>query len=134
MPFLSTKDSHEEKSLYLRELFSRTYIKDILERPAAEVDFPVHQHMEPEGASLRLVAVGGQEVKGLGLVQKRVHFFCIWHDDSSLAFENAADIFTRRRTDCQEILGAERDAKKSTEAMQISGLRESDGREILRGT
>lgn len=32
MPFLSTKESNEEKSLYLRELFSRTYIKDILER------------------------------------------------------------------------------------------------------
>lgn len=32
MPFLSENDSHEEKSQYLRDLFSRTYIKDILER------------------------------------------------------------------------------------------------------
>ena len=32
MPFLSSKNTHEEKSLYLRELFTRTYLKDVLER------------------------------------------------------------------------------------------------------
>ena len=32
MPFLATKESHEEKSQYLRDLFSSTYIRDILER------------------------------------------------------------------------------------------------------
>lgn len=32
MPFLSSKYTHEEKSLYLRELFTKTYLKDILER------------------------------------------------------------------------------------------------------
>jgi len=32
MPLVWTMDSHEEKSRYLRDLFSRTYIKDVLER------------------------------------------------------------------------------------------------------
>ena len=32
MPLTLTMDSHEDKSRYLRELFERTYIKDILER------------------------------------------------------------------------------------------------------
>lgn len=32
MPFLSSKNTHKEKSLYLRELFTRTYLKDVLER------------------------------------------------------------------------------------------------------
>jgi len=32
MPLVWTLDSHEEKSRYLRDLFSRTYIKDVLER------------------------------------------------------------------------------------------------------
>ena len=32
MPYVWTMDSHEERSRYLRDLFSRTYIRDILER------------------------------------------------------------------------------------------------------
>ena len=32
MPLVTTMDSHERKSKYLRDLFERTYIKDILER------------------------------------------------------------------------------------------------------
>ena len=32
MPLVWTMDSHEERSWYLRDLFNRTYIKDILER------------------------------------------------------------------------------------------------------
>ena len=32
MPFLSTLDSHEEKGKYLKDLFERTYIKDVVER------------------------------------------------------------------------------------------------------
>lgn len=32
MPLVWTMDSHEERSRYLRDLFSRTYIKDVLER------------------------------------------------------------------------------------------------------
>ena len=32
MPLATTLDSHEEKSRYLRDLFERTYIKDVLER------------------------------------------------------------------------------------------------------
>lgn len=32
MPVVTTLKTHEEKSRYLRELFSRTYIKDVLER------------------------------------------------------------------------------------------------------
>lgn len=32
MPLVWTLESHEEKSRYLRDLFSRTYIKDVLER------------------------------------------------------------------------------------------------------
>ncbi len=32
MPFLSTLDSHEEKGGYLKDLFERTYIKDVVER------------------------------------------------------------------------------------------------------
>ena len=32
MPVVTTLDTHEEKSRYLRDLFSRTYLKDVLER------------------------------------------------------------------------------------------------------
>ena len=32
MPLVWTMDSHEERSRYLRDLFSRTYIRDVLER------------------------------------------------------------------------------------------------------
>ena len=32
MPFAWTMESHEEKSRYLRDLFSRTYVRDVLER------------------------------------------------------------------------------------------------------
>ena len=32
MPYVTTLKSHEEKSRYLRELFERTYLKDVLER------------------------------------------------------------------------------------------------------
>lgn len=32
MPFAASLESHEEKSRYLKELFDRTYIKDVLER------------------------------------------------------------------------------------------------------
>lgn len=32
MPVVATLDTHEEKSQYLRDLFSRTYMKDVLER------------------------------------------------------------------------------------------------------
>lgn len=32
MPVVTTPDTHEEKSRYLRDLFSRTYLKDVLER------------------------------------------------------------------------------------------------------
>lgn len=32
MPVVTTLDTHEEKSGYLRDLFSRTYLKDVLER------------------------------------------------------------------------------------------------------
>lgn len=32
MPLVWTMESHEEKSRYLRDLFSRTYVKDVLER------------------------------------------------------------------------------------------------------
>ncbi|MFA7660421.1 MAG: DUF4143 domain-containing protein, partial [Anaerovoracaceae bacterium] len=32
MPFVWAMESHEERSRYLRDLFSRTYIKDVLER------------------------------------------------------------------------------------------------------
>lgn len=32
MPVVTTLDTHEEKSRYLRDLFSRTYMKDVLER------------------------------------------------------------------------------------------------------
>lgn len=32
MPFVWTMESHEDRSRYLRDLFSRTYVKDVLER------------------------------------------------------------------------------------------------------
>lgn len=32
MPFVATLDSHEEKAKYLRDLFERTYIKDVIDR------------------------------------------------------------------------------------------------------
>ncbi len=32
MPFVWTMESHEERSRYLRDLFNRTYVKDVLER------------------------------------------------------------------------------------------------------
>lgn len=32
MPFVLSKDSHEEKSLYLKDLFRLTYIRDVIER------------------------------------------------------------------------------------------------------
>ena len=41
MPLVWTMDSHEEKSRYLRDLFSRTYIKDILERHQIKNDAEV---------------------------------------------------------------------------------------------
>ena len=41
MPLVWTMESHEEKSRYLRDLFSRTYIKDILERHQVNNDAEV---------------------------------------------------------------------------------------------
>lgn len=41
MPLVWTKESHEERSRYLRELFTRTYIKDVLERHQVKNDAEV---------------------------------------------------------------------------------------------
>ena len=41
MPLVWTMDSHEERSRYLRDLFSRTYIKDVLERHQVKNDAEV---------------------------------------------------------------------------------------------
>ncbi len=41
MPLVWMTESHEERSLYLRDLFSRTYIKDVLERHQIKNDVEV---------------------------------------------------------------------------------------------
>ena len=41
MPFVWTMETHEEKSRYLRDLFSRTYINDVLERHQVKNDAEV---------------------------------------------------------------------------------------------
>jgi len=41
MPLVWTMETHEEKSRYLRDLFSRTYIKDVLERHQVKNDAEV---------------------------------------------------------------------------------------------
>ncbi len=41
MPLVWAMDSHEERSLYLRDLFSRTYIRDVLERHQIKNDAEV---------------------------------------------------------------------------------------------
>ena len=41
MPFVWTLETHEEKSRYLRDLFSRTYIRDVLERHQIKNDAEV---------------------------------------------------------------------------------------------
>ena len=41
MPFVWSMETHEEKSRYLRDLFSRTYIKDVLERHQVKNDADV---------------------------------------------------------------------------------------------
>ena len=41
MPLVWTMESHEERSRYLRDLFSRTYIKDVLERHQIKNDAEV---------------------------------------------------------------------------------------------
>ena len=41
MPLVWTMESHEEKSRYLRDLFNRTYIKDVLERHQVNNDAEV---------------------------------------------------------------------------------------------
>ena len=38
MPFILTLSSHEEKSQYLRDLFTRTYLKDVIERHEIQND------------------------------------------------------------------------------------------------
>lgn len=41
MPFVTSLETHEEKSRYLRDLFARTYIKDVLERHEIKNDAAV---------------------------------------------------------------------------------------------
>ena len=41
MPVILTLDSHEEKSRYLQDLFTRTYLKDVMERHAIQNDAAV---------------------------------------------------------------------------------------------
>ncbi len=41
MPYVTSLESHEEKSRYLKELFDRTYIKDVLERHEIKNDTEV---------------------------------------------------------------------------------------------
>lgn len=45
MPIILSLESHEEKSKYLRDLFSRTYLKDILERNNIQNDKPVLEYL-----------------------------------------------------------------------------------------
>ncbi|MBO4379169.1 MAG: ATP-binding protein [Clostridia bacterium] len=52
MPRIASMESHEEKSAYLRNLFSRTYIKDVLER------HKIQNEAEVLGILLNIIASG----------------------------------------------------------------------------
>ena len=64
----------------------RELLEDVFVSPAAEIKLAVREHVESEGAAFGPVAVCGQEIEDLGLVQKIVDFFDVRHDDASLDF------------------------------------------------
>ena len=48
MPLVWMMESHEEKSRYLRDLFSRTYIRDVLERHQVKNDAEILDNQSPD--------------------------------------------------------------------------------------